>query len=484
MKKLFQKAFILPLILILAIGLVVFKVKNKPPIEHEERQFPTKTVEVITAKNLPFSPRAIAYGNVEPAVLLKTKSEVSGKISYIHPELKKGGSIAKGTVVLRIEPTTFKFSLDQSKAGLAGSKSSLKQLQTEEKSTARSLKISKENLRVGEKELARLRSILKKQLIARSTVDNEEQKVLQLRQQVEDLQGKLSSYSSRKSATKAQIKQSKTQLAQSKDTLGRTAIKMPFDARIGIVSVEKGEFTATGNVLFEALGTQAVEINAQLPTRQFRPLLIGLSRHDVNLQNPKGLQSAVAKLRLQANVSLVGYEDAIADWQGELLRIGEAIDPTRDTISLVVAVNNPYEGVIPGKRPPLLKGMYTAVEFVAPTQEVLVLPRKAIHQGRVYVAKADNTLEIREVNVLHKQGELVIVDRGIKTGEKIIITDVIPVIEGLPLKLIHATAYEEQLAQAAIGPKAKTKNKDIAEPTSQVIKQKKEDKDDNKSDAK
>jgi len=469
MKKFFQKAFILPLIIIIAVGLVVFKVKTKPPTEHEVLTYPTKTVEVITAQEIDFSPRVTAYGYVEPAVLLKSKSEVSGKIAYIHPNLKKGGSIAKGTVVLRIEPTTFKFSLDQSSAGLANTRSVLKQLETEEKSSRRSLNIAKENLRVGESELARVRKIWDKRLIARSTLDAEKQKVLQLQQQVEDLQGKLATYSSRKAATKAQIKQSKTQLAQSKDTLGRTEVKMPFDARIGTVSVEKGEFTAVGNVLFEALGTQAVEINAQLPTRQFRPLLMSAGERTINLLNPKGFQTAIKALGLQAHVGLVGDENN-SRWHGELLRIGEAIDPTRDTISLVVVVNNPYKGVIPGKRPPLLKGMYSAVEFIAPTQKMLVLPRKALHQGRVYIAKGDNTLTIREVTVRHKQGQLVVIDQGIKAGEKVIITDVIPVIEGLPLNPIQASEYQTQLAQAARGTSSQNQhiNKEISTPKTET----------------
>ena len=449
MKKILQKAFILPLIVVIAVGLVIFKVKTKPPIEHEELQFPIRTVEVITAKRLLFSPRATAYGNVEPAILLREKSEVSGKISYVHPDLKKGGSIAKGTVVLRIEPTTFEFSLNQSKAGLAGSRSSLKQLEAEEKSTRRSLKIAQENLRVGQKELARVRKIWDKRLIARSAVDAEEQKVLQLRQQVEELQGKLAGFSSRKSATEAQIKQSKTKLAQSKDTLGRTEIKLPFDARIGTVFVEKGEFTGVGNVLFEALGTQAVEINAQLPTRQFRSLLMGMSEQAVNLQDPGGLQNTLKQLQLKAHVSLVSYDGDSPVWKGELLRIGESIDPTRDTLGLVVAVNNPYNGVIPGKRPPLLKGMYTAVEFVAPAKKMLVLPRKAIHEGRVYVANAENRLEVRKVSILHKQGELVVISKGIREGDKVIITDVIPIIDGLPLQLIEAKDDEARLAHMA-----------------------------------
>ncbi|HGX93447.1 MAG TPA: HlyD family secretion protein [Candidatus Tenderia sp.] len=451
MKTLLQKAYILPLIVVLALALVIFKVTSKPPLEHETAGFPAKTVEVIRANYLPFRAHAVAYGHVEPAVLLKAKAEVSGKISYRHPSLKKGASLAAGTLVLRIEPTTFEFSRDQSAAGLSASQSSLRQLEVEEETTRRSLDIAKKNLLVGEKELKRLETVWQEKLIARATVDTEEQKVLQLRQQVADLQGKLATYASRKAAILAQIKQSKTKLAQSQDTLGRTEIRLPFDARIGSVNVEEGEFVGVGNLLFEALGTEAVEIDARLPTHQFRPLLLGFGPTAMNLQAPNSLHQVLDKMALQAQVHLVGQTQTQAHWQGKLLRISESIDPLRDTLGLTIRVEHPYEKVIPGIRPPLLKGMYTAVELLAPPRKALVLPRKAIHQGRVYLATPDNTLTIRNVNIVHKQGPLVIVDGGIEAGERVIITDVIPVIEGLPLEPVLNSEYEQALAQQALG---------------------------------
>jgi multidrug efflux pump subunit AcrA (membrane-fusion protein) len=254
MKKLLRKVTVLPLIVVVALTLVIFKVKSKAPIEHEVLEYPTRAVDVVRLQALPFRARAIAYGNVEPSVLLKTKAEVVGKISYIHPGLEKGGSLSEGTLVMRIEPTTYKFSLDQKKAVLAGNQSSLTQLEAEEASTRSALRLAEKNLQVGEKELNRLLAIWEKKLIARTVVDAEEQKVLQLQQQIEDLQGKLTSYESRKAGSKAQIKQSESQLAQSEDTLGRTEIRLPFDARVGQVFVEEGEFTQVGGVLFEALG--------------------------------------------------------------------------------------------------------------------------------------------------------------------------------------------------------------------------------------
>ncbi len=166
MKSILQKAIILPLIVIVAVTLVVAKKKSRSPVDHEELGFPVKTVEIITARNIPFRARSTAYSNVEPAILMQAKSEVSGKISYTHPALKKGGNLSQGTVALRVEPTTFEFSLNQSKAALAGSQSALVQLEVEEKSTRTSLEIAKKNLEVGKKELDRLLSVWEKKLIS------------------------------------------------------------------------------------------------------------------------------------------------------------------------------------------------------------------------------------------------------------------------------------------------------------------------------
>ena len=185
--------------------------------------------------------------------------------------------------------------------------------------------------------------------------------------------------------------------------------------------------------------------------KHFRPLLLGLGKDAVNLQGSKLLQRQVDQFKISAHINLVGFNNEHANWKGKLIRIGESIDPDRDTIGLVVKVDNPYQNVIPGIRPPLLKGMYAAVEFFTPAHKMLVIPRKALHQGRVYVALDNNQLEIRPVTVLYKQGEMVVIKSGIKEGEKIIITDVTPVLNGLPLNLVFAADAEQALATSALG---------------------------------
>jgi multidrug efflux pump subunit AcrA (membrane-fusion protein) len=450
MKKLLQSPLPLFALIIIGVAAAIILVKSRAPLEHAGMEMPSKNVEIIKAAKIPFSARVTAYGNVEPTVTLRTLSEVSGKISYIHPDLKRGDSVQAGTVVVRIDREDYEVSLKQTQADLSASQSSLKQLQEEEKTAQRSLKLARENLAVGEKELERIKSIWERKLVARSTLDAEEQKVIQLRQKVEEVQGQLNTYASRKASVKAQITRAEEQVKGQQTTLGRTEIILPFSARVGEVSIEKGQFVNVGTILFEALDINGVEVNAQLPILHMRSLVSHMDGTVVNRPLMGVTRDVLARLGLKARVRLVG-DMPDAWWDAEVLRFSESIDPARRTLGIVVGVDRPYEKVIPGRRPPLLKGMFTAVELYAPQRDVLVIPRRAIHQGRVYIANNENRLEIKTIEIQQQQEDLVVVRKGINEGDRVIINDLVPVIEGMPLNPIHASEYEKTLQQRARG---------------------------------
>jgi multidrug efflux pump subunit AcrA (membrane-fusion protein) len=192
--------------------------------------------------------------------------------------------------------------------------------------------------------------------------------------------------------------------------------------------------------MFEALDVNGVEINAQLPIRHMRALVSHLEGTDLNGQLLLNPREVLKSLGLSARVRLVGGMP-YANWEARVLRISESIDPARRTLGIVVGVDNPYEKVIPGKRPPLLKGMYTAIELFAPAREALVIPRKAVHEGCVYVSNKKNRLEIKSVDIQFQQGNYVVIKNGIQEGEKIIVNDLIPIIEGMPLRPTPAEEY-------------------------------------------
>jgi hypothetical protein len=151
-------------------------------------------------------------------------------------------------------------------------------------------------------------------------------------------------------------------------------------------------------------------------------------------------------------VRIVG-DDFNTVWDGVLLRISESVDPTRDTLGMVVTVDKPYEVVIPGIRPPLLKGMYASVEFLSQPKNMLVIPRRALHEDRVYVVSKDNTLSIRPVQISYSQGQLAVIKEGLKEGDKMITSDLVPVIEGIKLELVESDAFQKEMAALALGTK-------------------------------
>ena len=440
------------LFIVIGIGIIIaiMLIKSKSPMQHKAASMPSKAVDIITARNIPFRSRITAYGNVEPAITLDGMAEVSGKISYVHPNLKSGETIPAGTLVVRIEAKDYTVNLKQTEADLRVSRSALKELTEDEKSTKRSLALAEKNLKVGETEYSRIEQIWKQRVISKSTLDAEEQKVLQLRQQVEELQGKINNYDNRKQSVKSQITRAEQEVKNRQTILGRTEITLPFDARIGTVNIEKNEFVSVGSVLFEAIDLKGVEINAHLPIDSMRKLVNHLQGSPSAGQQIAHGGRINDSLGLVATVRLVnGMPGAV--WDAHVLRLSDSIDPTRQTLGIVVGVDNPYEKIIPGIRPPLIKGMYTAVDIFAPSHLAMVIPRKAVHQGRVYIANTDNTLSIRDVDIQLIQAELVVVRNGLEEGEHVIITDMIPVIEGMPLLVTTATDFENKMKLRAAG---------------------------------
>jgi len=435
----------------IAIVIAVVLIASKPTIQHVSAVMPSKTVHIITAENIPFRTRVTAYGNVEPAITLNSMAQVSGKIRYIHPDLKAGKTIPAGTIVVNIDAEDYTVSLKQTEADLKASQSSLAELEEGQKTNVRSLQLAKQNLDVGEAEYERLKNVYKQRLIAKSTLDTEEQKVIQLRQQVEELQGKINSYDSRKTSVEAQISRAEQEVQNRETILSRTEISLPFDARIGAVNIDKNEFVAVGSVMFEAIDLKGVEINAQLSISSMNKLVSHLKKPPAGSEHVLKVGGRINDtLGLDAYVRLVnGMSGAV--WNAKVLRLSDSIDETRQTVGLVVGVDNPYEKVIPGKRPPLLKGMFTAVDVFAPSHLAMVIPRKAVHEGRIYIAKSDGTLSIRDVDIKFFQGDLAIIANGVEAGDQIIITDLIPVIEGMPLEIIKAKAFSVQMKQSSAG---------------------------------
>jgi multidrug efflux pump subunit AcrA (membrane-fusion protein) len=121
-------------------------------------------------------------------------------------------------------------------------------------------------------------------------------------------------------------------------------------------------------------------------------------------------------------------------------------------MGVVVAVDKPFEKVVPGVRPPLSKGMFVQVLLRGRTQqERLVVPRSAVRDGQLYRVDKDQRLERRAVDLLFSQGSISVVAEGLTAGDEIVVSDLVPAVDGMPLKPQRDESLEAEVAAAARG---------------------------------
>ena len=82
---------------------------------------------------------------------------------------------------------------------------------------------------------------------------------------------------------------------------------------------------------------------------------------------------------------------------------------------------------------PLLIGEYVHAEVAGRTLEkVYSIPRDALHGNRrIWIAMPDGTLDIREVDVLWRDGRRILVRDGLQEGELLIVSDLTAPIQGM-----------------------------------------------------
>jgi multidrug efflux pump subunit AcrA (membrane-fusion protein) len=140
-----------------------------------------------------------------------------------------------------------------------------------------------------------------------------------------------------------------------------------------------------------------------------------------------------------------------AEWQGRFTRLREQLDPRTRTLGVVVAVDDPYQNMIPGQRPPLFDGMFCEVELRGRAESRIVVPRVALHNQHVYLVDESNRLVRREVKIAFPQSTFVAIEEGLTEGETLVVSDPTPAVEGMLVEPVLDELLQASLAADAAG---------------------------------
>lgn len=426
-------AWVLPPLALGILAVVMMAGGRQPPAREQaaETRYPVRTIEVQASELVP---RAQGYGEVRPAKVWVAVAQVAGRVIEVHPQLRDGEIVPAGTLLLRIDPVDYELQLAQARAELA-------ELDVQEQNARSLLAIDQGNLRVAERERERLASLRKAGTASASDLDSAERALLSARTAVQNTENTLALLPTRRRVLEARA-------AQAARDLANTAIHAPFDLRVAGLAIEKDQYVGVGQALFQGDAIDRVEIVAQVPLPSLRNLFIGRRETPPSVGELPGRLAEFTGFRPLVRMDLGGRT---AEWDAEFVRFSDQVDPQTRTIGVVVAVDDPLRKVVPGQRPPLSKGMFVDVLIRGHVQaDRVVVPRSALRNGSLYVVDGDERLAVRPAEVLFHQGALAVIERGVAPGERLVVSDPIPAVAGMPL-LAVADDETQRWLDAAIG---------------------------------
>lgn len=371
-------------IAILALGVIGMGVliASKPEIERREPVVPIPVVRIINAEVGPQSVFIKGEGTVRPLREITLMPEVDGKVVYISPTLVDGGEFRKSDTLLRIDPVDYQLAVTLAKA---------------------KVKDSESNLELAKEEAAAAREEWYLNHVDDSTVQRKPPPLVAREPQLE--------------AARAKLEADQADLKKALLNLERTELKAPFDGRVSEESVDIGQYVSVGQALATLYSTEAAEI------------VVPLRNEDLFWFHVPGFTPGDSPgSPAEVLVRIAGREQS---WSAEVIRTEGKLDERTRMINVVIRVEKPY-----AKKPPLAVGLFVKVDIqgrILPN--ATIIPRSALHQDNVvWVVDEHGRLQFHKVDVARIQGDVVMVKAGLKDGEKVVISPLKVVTDGMVVR--------------------------------------------------
>ncbi len=422
MPKLSRKLLLLPPVIIAVVIFILLKSGQQLPVTTTDNSKARKvrTLQVVAQE---FVPVAQGFGEVQPAQVWKAIAQVSGRIQSLHPRLQDGEIIQQGELLVQIDPVDYQLILQQAEAQLA-------ELEIQQKNAAALLDIEQRNLTLAEKEYNRLQQLVKKGSVSQSDADSAERALLNSRTSLQNYRNTLALFPINRKLLQVKIDQAQRDL-------DNTEISAPFNLRVTGLNIEAHQYVSRGEHMFSGDSVDRIEITAQIPMSSLKNLFANRAP-----TLPVDVLSLSTQLRQMTGfvptISLDLGNDEPAQWDASFVRFSDSVDTKTRTMGLVVAVDHPLQQTIPGKRPPLSKGMLVEVSIAGhPQQNAIVVPGNAIRNGYAYVLDEHSRLQVRQVKKLYDQQQFSVIQSGLKVGEQLVLSDVIPAVSGMLLEPVN-----------------------------------------------
>lgn len=360
-------------------------------IASEERPSRPAPERIFTIRDLVLQPATVtpvisAYGTVEAGRVLELRAAQPGRIVDLISGFGDGAEITSGAVLMRIDPAQTRSREDDARAALLDARSKAQEAQQSATLAEAELETAMRQLGLRRTALQRQQQLVQRRVAAANTIEAEQLSVAAAEQTVIARQQALAAARNRIEQTRLAIDRADISLQTARRDVAETDIRAPFSGVLSESNAALGRLVSTNESLGKVIDLGALEAVFRLTDAQFSRVLAEDGR----------------LMPLNATVSLKLGQRSI-EAEATLMR-GAAVAGPEGGRKVYASIRG-REGL------PMRPGDFVSIRLQEPQLEgIAELPARAITEdGRIFVINDDNRLEPRQVSILRRTGESVII---------------------------------------------------------------------------
>ena len=375
---------------------------NKAAQQGFQRPPAPVTVTAAVMQDVPIYLDAI--GKTVAREVVSIQPQVSGRITKIH--FTDGANVKKGDMLFTIDTRPFEANLRQAQANVTRDLALKRQA---EANLAKDLAQQK----YGEIEAKRYQTLVEQGVVSREQYDQAQSNADSLKATVEADRATIHS-------AEEAIKVDMAAVDSAKVELSYCYIHSPIDGRAGQRLVDIGNVvspggsggsSATSSSSTGGTGGASSNSNTLLVIERIDPIYADFTISQDNLAN---VQQQMRAGTLKTEVRLPDSEDLVT---GQLTFLDNAVQNATGQVGLRATIPNEGHRFWPGR--------FVNIRLVLSTVRGAVLipataPQMSAKGSYVYVVKQDSTAEQRSVSLGQRQGDLVVVEKGVEPGERVV----------------------------------------------------------------
>lgn len=358
---------------------------------------PPSPVQVTAAVSQDVPTYLDAIGKTVAREVVAIQPQVSGRIMKIH--FTDGGNVKKGDLLFTIDTRPFEANLRQVQANLSRDGALKKQA---EANLAREVAQAKWGLA----QVERYRVLVEQGVVPREQYEQFRANYDSLKANVEAARAAVRSADETIKVDAAAIESAKVQLSY-------CYIRSPIDGRAGQRLVDIGNVVNPGGSSNAGSGNGGSgNSSSLLVIERLDPIYADFTISQTNLTE---VQQKMRQGILKAEVRLPDAADAPV--VGQLTFLDNAVQNATGQVTLRATIPNLGHRFWPGR--------FVNIRLVLSTIQGAVLvpasaPQLSAQGSFVYVVKQDSTAEQRPVTLGQRQGDLIVVEKGIEPGERVV----------------------------------------------------------------